>query len=68
MADLADVIATVNANPGERALFQSDPVGYLQGKGISLPPGAMQQIADQVKAYAAQNPVWNVGCMVGPKA
>jgi hypothetical protein len=67
MPDLHQVQTQLNSDPQEKQKFLQDPVQYLNGKGVNLPPAAAQQLRNQLQ----QNPAldaqaaWNVGVTVG---
>ncbi|HMA48409.1 MAG TPA: hypothetical protein VKP60_01585 [Magnetospirillaceae bacterium] len=68
MVDLKKITDKINGDPAEAKKFQEDPVAYLEAEGLHLPEDAKKQLRDNVKAHAANNPVWNVGVIMGPKS
>ncbi len=69
MVNLKEIQETLQKDPQEREKFHADPVGYLEGKGLTLPDEAKKQLIDKVQGKGDQSPVWNVGIMsVGPES
>ena len=67
MVDLKAIQETLNKDAQERKKFETDPVGYLESKGLSLPDEAKKQLIANVKAHtgaAARSAIWALGVAV----
>jgi hypothetical protein len=71
MADLDSIQQTLNTDSGERKKFESDPVGYLKSKGLTVSKDVEHQLQQNVKSQTGKSPAipaWSVGVTVGPRA
>ena len=64
MANLKEIQDALNKDPEEAKKFHADPVGYLEGKGLTLPEEAKQHLNSNVKGKSPSGKTFKVGVMV----